>query len=356
MEGRRLEKFDVIICGAGPAGATLARVAKKSLRILLLDGAPEGGKPCGGLLAPDAQKALARFDLALPKDVLVDPQIFSVRTIDLKNGAQRWYPRMYINVSRQKFDSWLLSLIPPNVSLEKATLLRAQKVPFEGFEAAYRTLGGEIRTARAPILVGADGAHSRVRETFFPPLRTRRYVAIQQWFKIRAGHPLPFYSCVFDPETSDCCSWSIFKDGYLIFGGAFAPKNCRANFEKQKKRLSDFGLRFGQPVRTEACQVLRPTSLKSFCCGGKGVFLIGEAAGFISPSSLEGISWAIKSAVALSESLAFGKSALKAYRRKTLSLRLRLCAKNLKCPFMYWPRLRALVMKSGISSIDVYGK
>lgn len=40
-------------------------------------------KPCGGLLSEDAQRSLARYDITLPKDVLVDPQIFAVKTIDL---------------------------------------------------------------------------------------------------------------------------------------------------------------------------------------------------------------------------------------------------------------------------------
>jgi len=38
-------------------------------------------KPCGGLLSEDAQLSLARYDITLPKDVLVDPQIFAVKTI-----------------------------------------------------------------------------------------------------------------------------------------------------------------------------------------------------------------------------------------------------------------------------------
>jgi uncharacterized Zn finger protein len=36
-------------------------------------------------LSPDAQKILAQFDICLPKSVLVDPQIFSVKTADFDN-------------------------------------------------------------------------------------------------------------------------------------------------------------------------------------------------------------------------------------------------------------------------------
>ena len=83
-----------------------------------------------------------------------------------------------------------------------------------------------------------------------------------------------------------------------------------------------------------------------------GAYLVGEAAGFISPSSLEGISSAILSATALAESLEQSRP-LAAYRRATGHLRWKLLAKNLKCPFMYHPFLRSLVLKSGLTSIQV---
>ncbi|MCS4464934.1 hypothetical protein JTT01_16235 [Clostridium botulinum] len=36
-------------------------------------------KPCGGLLSSDAQTALAKLDITLPKDVIVDPQILLLK-------------------------------------------------------------------------------------------------------------------------------------------------------------------------------------------------------------------------------------------------------------------------------------
>lgn len=346
-------EYDIIIVGAGPAGSTFARVADRKNKILLIDGS-KGVKPCGGLLAPDAQKALARFDLTLPKDVLVDPQIFAVKTIDLKTNNIRCYQRMYINVDRERFDGWMLSLVPDNVTVVRGRCLSLRE---EGgiYHVTYRTPDGNIITDTGGCLVGADGANSLVRKTFMKPIKTRQYVAIQQWFAADAKKMQPFYSCIFDPDTSDCCSWSIFKDGHVVFGGAFAPKYCRGNFERQKLKLSAFGLDLADPVKTEACLVLRPLSPASFRCGTASVFLVGEAAGFISPSSLEGISSAINSAVHLSDTLRSGLAdRQRDYKRRTAKLRLKLLAKNLKCPFMYNPFLRKLVMLSGLSSIDIY--
>ena len=68
-------------------------------------------KCCGGLLAPDAQKMIGKMGLAVPKKVLVDPQIFLVRTIDFDNHLESYYQRYYFNMNRLDFDKWLLSVI-----------------------------------------------------------------------------------------------------------------------------------------------------------------------------------------------------------------------------------------------------
>lgn len=348
-----MEAYDIIIVGGGPAGATLARLLPGHLRALLLCD-DRRGKPCGGLLAPDAQKALARFDLTLPKEVLVDSQIFAVRTIDLASRQQRYYQRMYINVDRVRFDQWLLAMAPPHVTVRHVRCRSVARQTAGGFLVTFPGADGGLASASAPVLVGADEAGSLVRRTLCGPARTRRYTAIQQWFPLEAVNP--FYSCVFDPVTSPCCSWSICKDDFFIFGGAFPPKGSRAAFEAQKRRLADFlGMDLRAPVKTEACQVLRPSRPASFCLGGGGAYLIGEAAGLISPSSLEGISSAILSATALAESLEAPRP-LAAYRRATGRLRWRLLGKNLKCPFMYNPFLRHLVLQSGLTSIRVEGR
>ncbi len=347
--------YDIIIVGTGPAGAVLAASLDKKFSVLTIDRKRKSGgfsKPCGGLLAPDAQKALAQLGLNLPKNVLVDPQIFSVRTIDMDNRLIKSYQRMYINLDRHKFDLWLMSEIPDNV-----TKVTGVVTDIETTEKGYRVYwneGEERKTAECRYLVGADGAKSNVRRFIKPDFRGRSYMSVQQWF--REKNPTPFYSCIFDSRITDCYSWTVSKDGSFIFGGAYPKENARQLFEKQKESLAALGIKFGEPVKTEACLVLRPTGMSSFCCGKDNVFLVGEAAGFISPSSLEGISSAVISATMLAKALNGGDNPLKKYNRSALSLKLKLSAKVMKCPFMYQPTIRKAVMKSGVMAIDVKGE
>ncbi len=347
--------YDIIVVGAGPAGATFARrAAKEGRRILLIDGQqPNNPKPCGGLLSPDAQRVLAHFDFVLPREVLADPQIFSVKTIDLATRRVRYYQRYYLNMDRFAFDRWLLSLIPPSVDILHARCVSVERR--DGRFLVEFCEDGKIRTVEARILVGADGAGSLVRRSLFDrPIM--KYVSIQQWFRRREDGD-PFYSCVFDPETSESCSWMMYKNDAVIFGGCFSPHGCRAAFEKQKKRLFDFlGMDPGEPIRTEACLADRPRRMRDFVTGSDGAYLIGEAAGFISASSFEGISSAIVSgdllALAMEKTEEPGRIAA-IYRRNTRKLRLKLWLKIRKRWFMYTPLTRRMIMAAGLASIEV---
>lgn len=354
-EGSIMTDFDIVVIGAGPAGATLARLLDGRMRVLMVDGKTDSAdsfrKTCGGLLSPDAQKTFAEFDLTLPKDVMVDPQIFSVRTIDLPKKLERHYQRFYINLDRHKFDLWLESLVPQRV---ERFIGRCVKIGREdgGYRIHCRANDGGESVYTCRFIVGADGASSVVRRFVYPKKKIRRYVAIQQWF--HDENPNPFYSCIFDPETSDCCSWTISKDSFFIYGGAFAPAHCREQFERQKQRLAEYGMSFGEPLKTEACQVLRPKSPFDICTGKDGAFLIGEAAGLISTSSLEGISFAVNSAVKLAGILNRSfDNANRRYSRSLLPMRLKILTKVIKTPFMYVPFLRGIIMKSGVTSIKL---
>lgn len=352
--------FDIAVVGAGPAGAVFVKELAQSrpdFKIVLIDGQSQNtAKPCGGLLAPDAQKLLARFDLVLPKSVLEDPQIFAVETIDVDKKLVRYYQRHYLNMDRYAFDRWLVSLIPQSVEIVKGRCTEIKKEG-DGYNILIKHDGAQQKI-NAKVIVGADGGGSVVRRTFFTPMKVQ-YVAIQQWFENK-GQRLPYYSCIFDAKTSDSCSWTIHKGNYVIFGGAFQKQGCRQAFDTQKSRLEEFlGNSFGEAVKTEACLVSSPRTMKDFCTGDENVFLLGEAAGFISASSFEGLSSAMYSGKILADAFLESKTyqdAQKIYRKNTKSLRFKLRLKSVKRTILCTPFTREVIMKSGLQTIKPYKK
>jgi len=84
-------------------------------------------------------------------------------------------------------------------------------------------------------------------------------------------------------------------------------------------------------VKAEKCLVIYPNRFRDFYTGNENIFLIGEAAGFISASSLEGISYALDSAEILSKILNSGQpKPNKRYYQKTIPYALNYIARLLK--------------------------
>lgn len=352
--------YDIAIVGGGPAGATLARLTGGRYRILLLEKRtfqePLYGrlqKCCGGLIAPDAQKMLASFGLGLPRSVILSPQMFAVRTIDMDNSLEKYYQRHYINTDREKFDQWLESLIPPSVDIINGSTYRSHTVQEDCVRIRFTREGKEYEE-KAGLLVGADGAFSGVHLASFPGRAyPRRYAAIQEWFI--DSQDVNYYGAVFCREITDFYAWLIPKEGNLIVGAALPPgSDAPARFALLKRKLKDYGFALNKSIRKNGTYLLRPKA-NQICIGGGRVALIGEAAGFISPSSAEGFSYAFKSAMALAEALAeSNESWHDIYRKNTAALRANIMLKNLKSPFMYNRVLRRLIMKSGFKSIKMH--
>lgn len=352
-----MKHYDVVIIGAGPAGSTLARYLKDTYRVLLVDKRPLDQeaknlvKNCGGLIAPDAQKALASFGLSIPKNVLVDPQMFSVNTIDFDNNLHRDYQRHYINVDRELYDRWLVSLCGEGVDYAFSTRFKSLSL-LDGVYTVSLSKDQNRIEVNADIIVGADGANSTVKRLLpsYSKEKIKRYVSIQEWFENTTE--LNEFVAMFDEEVSDFYSWIIPKDDMIIFGSAIPEgKDATTYHNLQKEKLKAYGFDLTNPRKKEGCFILRPYSSNEINLGEGNIALIGEAAGFISPTSAEGISYAMLSAHALAQALLTDKqNYMTEYAHLSKRLQRNIDMKMLKYPAMYNKWLRKIILGLGIGA------
>lgn len=356
-----MDRYDIIIIGSGPAGATLARLLDDRYRILLVDRRPlhksaqKVIKNCGGLIAPDAQKALASFGLSLPVNILVTPQTFAVETLDFDNDMIKSYQRHYVNVDRELFDRWLLSLCDTkNIKKSFSSHFVGAKKSADGYVVTLRK-EKQQQDVFASIIVGADGGNSKVKKDLVPARKESeplRYISIQEWFKNETN--LNRYIAIFDSEISDFYSWIIPKEQYIIFGSAIKEGDDVTRLhELQKKKLARYGYNLNKPIKKSGSYILRPKFSKDISLGTDDVALIGEAAGFISPTSAEGISYAMISGAKLAHALnEDSDNFAPIYKENTASLRFNITKKILKYPFMYNKIVRKIIFQTGIGALD----
>ncbi|PKM50287.1 MAG: oxidoreductase [Firmicutes bacterium HGW-Firmicutes-7] len=352
--------YDIIIIGAGPSGSTLSRMLDKNHNILLVDkrnmseNEPyKSEKCCGGLLAPDAQKALAQLGLGVPKEVLTGPQMFSVKAIDFDNKIERFYSRDYINIDREKFDRWLVSLVPDSVEVKFNCLFNSYNIFNDYIEVKLRTNGKE-HIVRTKILVGADGAISRIRSQMFKDnVVPQKYIAIQESYK--TNYEMPYYTSIFDKNTTDFYSWIIQKENSLLVGSAIPIKrNANKRYRQLINKLKKQGTIKGKAIKRTGTLIMRTRNDKQIHALKGNIAFVGEAAGFISPSSAEGISYALRSGAMLANSINEDRNNFgQIYLKKIKLIRINLFLKNIKVHIIYNSFLRHIIMKSKILSMSI---
>ena len=292
-------EYDTVVVGAGPAGlmAALNAAARGSVLVLDASSLPRD-KSCGGMLNEYAQDFLAKI-APVPSSMVRDPQYVNFRYVDWDRGIRKPTSLRFLNVDRREFDEWLVSLLPDNVDVVGSSPVRGWTQDADGVRVTVRS-GEDDRTVHCQNLVGADGARSAVRRTLGEG-SVSTYVTLQDFCELK-GELEPYFDCIYMRDIGDSFAYSYIvpKGDVAIVGSVYYPKTKRPH-EKQDHTMGILRAalpQLGETVKREASVALHVRSTADVVAGGGRVLLAGEAGGFMSPTSGEGISYAMNSGAA----------------------------------------------------------
>ena len=148
-----MERFDVAVVGAGPAGSTTAyRLARAGARVVLLDRARfPRDKPCGGGLTYRALRELPVDVEPVVEDVV---HVMELR-LNYRSRFERRGRPVASMTQRRRLDAHLAE----NAAAAGATFRDGVKVSHVEVDGAGATLSVGRDRVRSQVVVGADGAN-----------------------------------------------------------------------------------------------------------------------------------------------------------------------------------------------------
>jgi len=189
-----------------------------------------------------------------------------------------------------------MSLLPENVEVLGGTKLADFAQDPNGLIATLKN-GTAPECVSCRTLVGADGARSSVRRGIGVG-SVATYVTLQDFVRLEEEIE-PYFDCIYMRDIGDSYAYSyvVPKGEVAIVGSVYYPRTKRPH-EKQDQTLEILRTRIpqlGDSVKREAGVALSVRGAKDIVPGAGRVLLAGEAGGFMSPTSGEGISYALNS-------------------------------------------------------------
>lgn len=337
-----LKDVTTLVVGTGPAGVLAAYYAAKKGSVLMIDTFTlPRDKSCGGMIHPLSQNILNEI-APMPKELLLDPPSVQFRFNDWDRQIIKNVDLHFLNVDRIPYDEWMMSLLPETVEVMDATSFVRHEVNADGrLISSLRKHGGAEVQVISDHIVGADGPRSTVRKSINLPAY-KRYITVQDYCK-REGDIDPAFDCFYFAGIHGfAAGYIIPKDERILVGCIYFPNTRRAH-EKQDKILARLRERLpiGESIKREGWIAPRHNTADDVGWGkveGKGVILLaGEAGGFISPTSGEGISWALDTGKNAGQTIASyddPQKMLDNYKQQTLHLKTDIGRRLKIYPFM----------------------
>ena len=304
---------DVAVVGAGPAGAAAALfAARRGLRVIVLDKQDfPRDKPCGEGLMPSGRPALRELGL---EDVVLSGGAPPLNGIQFgrvnEPPAAVPFPthdgeQAGLGIRRLTFDAQLAAALGHHPGIRFSPQTEARDVTRDGDGIlTVITAAGEVR---ARFVAVADGLRSPLRHRLgwtVGPRPPHRYAVVGHW--TLDGPVDPWVRITFDA-------------GLEVYEGPVAGNQRMVALLCYQDRMHEFAGQLDARYR-ELAQSVRPglrqadmvgsaSAVGPFWYGAttvadRGIFLVGDAAGFTDPITAEGVATGLRQARAFAEALA----------------------------------------------------
>jgi len=283
--------YDVIVVGAGPAGATLGyELARKGVGVLILEKArlPRYKVCAGGITAKTAR--LLDFDI----ESIAQQVVYGIRVVYKgKKEFTRWYdkPLIYM-VMRDEFDYFLVK----RAEEAGAVVAGEERVCRVGTSDG----GVEVETGdnvfKADIVAGADGAIGVVAKS----LGLAKGIQLGMGMEAEISVPpegLAKWDSLIGLDLGILrggYGWVFPKKDHLSVGVGCPMRQVRKLRHSYQKVLSLRQLEGYEVTRLRSH--LLPVARKGVAIQSDRGLLLGDAAGLLDPLTGEGIYYAIRSA------------------------------------------------------------
>ncbi len=310
-----MSRPDVVVVGAGPAGAATAiLLCERGLDVVVLDRATfPRPKICGEYLSPESARILDRLGVLKAVDAAGATPLLGMR-ITAPDGTalearyraidgRRPYRGHAMALSRSVLDAVLADRVRA-LPVDFREGVRVTDLILEGDRVAgVETLdaGGRRQTIGAPLVVGADGRASVVAHRLGcrRPHRLRRIALVTYVTGLPDCRDVgeifvdpPDYA-ILNPVTPERVNMSL-----VVPLAHAAPWRGRLDtfFAARVKQLAHVARRVAGAERVAPIEALGPLACRVTPPRYGGVLLVGDAAGFYDPLTGEGVFSALRGA------------------------------------------------------------
>ncbi len=289
-----MKSFDVVIIGAGLAGLQCAKLlARKGAKILLVDRKTDLSK---GVHTTGIFVRKTLEDFRFPEETLGKPirkvTLYSPKLKELKLESEK--EEFRVGKMGLIYDEFLQDSVADGVRFARATSYKGAE-SLDGETIVRLEKRGECYEVKTKVLIGADGANSRVAKDLKLDENKEFIVGYEEVFHSQTSNE-PRLHCFLDAKLAPGYLAWIADDGeeiHIGVGGYAADFNPRESLKLFKEKTAEmFDLKNAKLMETRGGRIPVGGILQKIA--NKNGLLIGDAAGAVSPLTAGGLDPALR--------------------------------------------------------------